>query len=69
MSTERFVDQVQNPIPDKDTWGSLSVNQLIDVKSQLLNKAYDFRSNHRIASVLNESIRYLDYLISTFNPV
>jgi hypothetical protein len=62
--TERFVDESEKPIPNADTWETLSVNQLIDVKSMLETRAWDFRSNAQISGVLKRSIDRITSLIA-----
>jgi hypothetical protein len=64
-NTERFVDQVEKPIPSQSTWADLSVNQLIDLKVQLQSKAWTFRTTPSILKVLNTSIDTLEKMIST----
>lgn len=63
-NTERFVDQVEKPIPPQGTWNDLSVNQLIDLKVQLQSKAWTFRTTPSILKVLNTSIDTLEKMIS-----
>lgn len=62
--TERFVDQDENPIPPQSTWETLTVNQLIDIKSKLYDKAFAFRNTPQILMVLNKSIETITKLIS-----
>ncbi len=54
--TERFVDEAETPIPPQDTWDQLTVNQLIDVKTQLENKLWHFQKVPQMATVLRRSI-------------
>lgn len=62
---ERFVDQQsEKSIPPQDTWVNLSVNQLIDVKSQLEEKAWTFRNNPQILTVLKQSVAKVTLLIA-----
>lgn len=61
---ERFVDVDEKPIAPQSAWSEMSVNQLIDTKSQLQDKAWAFRNQPQIATVLNRSISMLERLIS-----
>jgi hypothetical protein len=63
-NTERFVDQVEKPIPPQSTWHDLSVNQLIDLKVQLQDKAWTFRSTPPMLKVLNTSLDTIEKMIS-----
>lgn len=62
--TERFVDVDEKPIPPQSAWAEMSVNQLIDAKIQLQDKAWAFAKTPQILTVLNRSIAMLDRLIS-----
>ena len=64
QSTERFVDQAEKPIPSQDTWDQLTVSQLIDVKSQLDDKLWQFQKVPQIALVLRRSINTITQLIA-----
>jgi hypothetical protein len=64
---EYFTDESQKPTPPRDTWDSLSVNQLLDVQSQLYEKIWAFRTNQAIATQLNTSLQYVQVLISQRN--
>jgi hypothetical protein len=61
---EYFVDVQTNPIPHVNTWHDLSINQLIDLKTQLQSKLFDFRSNAVIAQALQQNLQRLELLIS-----
>ncbi len=61
---ERFVDVDEKPIAPQSAWSEMSVNQLIDTKSQLQDKAWTFRNQPQIATVLKRSITTLERLIS-----
>lgn len=61
---EYFADTPVNPLPPADTWDHLSVNQLIDVKIQLTNRLFDFRSNPAIVKTLSASLQRLEALIA-----
>ena len=61
---ERFVDQAEKPIPSKDTWHTLSINEMIDVKSQLEEKLWSFGGNPVIAKVLRQGVEQITALIS-----
>lgn len=62
--SERFVDQDESPIPPASTWGELSVNQLIDVKLRLEDKAMSFRNTPQIKLVLQQAIQRITALIA-----
>jgi hypothetical protein len=63
--SERFVDEAVKPIPPKDTWEELTVNELIDVKLLLEDKLWSFASNPVIAPVLKQGIKELTALIAS----
>ena len=61
---EYFVDEPRTPIPGRDTWKDLSVNQLIEIKNQLYDKYWFFKNTSpQIAKVLLDNVNYLTYLI------
>lgn len=62
---ERFADEAEKPIPPKNTWGELSVNEMIDVKNQLEEKLFSFGSNPPIAKALRQGIDQLTAMISS----
>lgn len=62
---EYFTDQAVNPIPAKDTWPDLTVNELIDVQLQLEEKLYVFAQNKTIAPVVREAIAQIKALIAS----
>lgn len=62
---ERFVDEAEKPIPPKNTWDQLSVNEMIDVKNQLEDKLFTFGNNPAIAKVLRQGIEQITALISS----
>lgn len=61
---EYFVDVQTNSIPHVNTWHDLSINQLIDLKTQLQTKLFDFGSNAVIAQALQQNLQRLELLIS-----
>ncbi len=61
---EYFVDAPAQPIPTADTWETLSVNQLIEVKNALTSRYYAFQNQPVIAKTLTSSIGRLDALIA-----
>lgn len=61
---EYFVDVPRNPIPHADTWKDMSINQLIDLKTMLQSKLYEFASNKVIAQSLQQSVQRVELLIS-----
>lgn len=62
---EYFVDVPSQPIPPADTWDTLSVNQLIEVKNTLTNRLYAFNGQPAIAKTLTTSIGRLDQLLAS----
>lgn len=64
-TSERFVDQAEKPIPSQDTWDQLTVGQLIDVKTQLEDKLWNFQRVPQIALVLRRSIDSITKLIDS----
>jgi hypothetical protein len=62
---EYFADQVEKPIPPESTWHDLSLVQLIDVKTQLESKLWDFRNNPQIATVLKRTVARITEMISS----
>lgn len=61
---EYFVDSVEKPIPPQSTWADLSAPQLLEVKSSLQTKLWQFRNSPAIGNTLKQSIAKLDVLIS-----
>ena len=61
---EYFVDVPTNPIPHANTWHDMSINQLIDLKTQLQSRFFDFGSNKAIAQSLQQSLQKVELLIS-----
>lgn len=61
---EYFADVPTQPIPPADTWETLSVNQLIEVKNILTTRYYAFQGQPAIAKTLTTSIGRLDGLIA-----
>ena len=66
---EYFADEAANPIPPKETWGDLTVSQMIDVKNQLQEKAWAFPNNPTILKALNQGIAQLDAMIASHGSV
>lgn len=66
--SERFVDEAVKPIPPMDTWDTMSINDLIDVKIQLEDKLFTFASNPAIAAPLKRSIAKLEKMILNPEP-
>lgn len=63
--SERFVDEAEKPIPPQDTWDQLTINQLLDVKTQLEDKLWNFQRAPQIAVVLRRSIDSITKLIAS----
>lgn len=62
---EYFVDvPQQTPIHPADMWPALSLNQLLETKTQLMDKAYQFHNNPPMVKALNEGLKKLEALIS-----
>lgn len=61
---EYFVDAPTLPVAPADTWETLSVNQLIDVKNTLTSRYYAFQNQPAIAKTLSASLGKLDALIA-----
>jgi hypothetical protein len=62
---ERFVDEDENPIPPKNTWDELSVNELIDVKTQLEDKLWTFGRQPMMGSVLAQALKEVNAMIAS----
>lgn len=50
--TIQYVDEYQKPLPARDTWNTLSVDQLIGVKSQLIDMWYTVKSDNKQAQMM-----------------
>ncbi len=61
---EMRVDEPQQPVPSADTWGSLSVNQLIEIKNTLTTRSFQYQNNPTMLKPLHAGIQRLDALIS-----
>jgi len=63
---EYFVDAqpTEKQIPPASTWDQLSVNQLLDIQTQLQSRAWDFRDNPNISKVLQQQLGHLQQLIN-----
>lgn len=59
-----WVDEETKPLPTPDTWGTLSLNNLLDVKNQMLDKAYLARGKPVYLAAINTALGKLDALIS-----
>jgi len=62
--SESWVDTPQVEIPAPHTWDTLSLNNLIDVKNQLLNKQSMARGAPAYVSAINDSLAQLEQIIS-----
>ena len=62
--TERFVDEAQTVIAPQSSWHELTYSQLLDTKTQIMNKAWSFKNHPAISKVLNASIVTLDKLLA-----
>lgn len=61
---EYFVDVQQKPIPPQNTWHDLSAQELLEVRSTLQGRLFDFRRSPQIVSILKKSLSDLESLIS-----
>ena len=52
----------ENPIPPKSEWKNLSVNQLYDIKIQMMNIYYNMRSAN--ATFANQYMNFINELDS-----
>lgn len=60
-----FVDEYkQFTIPDVSLWQSLSVNELMDIRSMLSGRQEFYLRNRQIYNAMQERIDYITYLIS-----
>jgi hypothetical protein len=61
---ETFVDKPTKPIPNSDTWETMSTNQLLEVRVALQTRAWQFRNNPAVIAPLNTAIARCEALIS-----
>jgi len=61
--SETWVDTPRNELPRPDTWSTLPLNSLLDVKNQLLDKIYLARGKPMYLKPLNEAMARLDHII------
>lgn len=61
--SETFVDQPTQVMPAPDTWGDLTLNQLLDTKNQLLDKLYLARKKPQYLPALTAAMIKLDAFI------
>lgn len=66
---ERFADEAEKPIPPKNTWDELSLNELIDVKNQLEEKLWSFGGNPTIAKALRQGVEQITAMISSHGRI
>lgn len=64
-STERFVDQAEKQIAPQNTWDQLTVSQLIDTKSLIEERLWQFQKVPQIAAVLRRSLDSITKLIAS----
>lgn len=62
--SETWVDQQTVEIIPPTQWHTLNLNQLTEVKNQLMNKVYMARGNQMYLKPLNRAIAELDVLIT-----
>jgi hypothetical protein len=63
-STEVFVDVQRNEIPNPQTWDDLSINQLIDVKLQLMDKLFIAKRMKSYQAPLQQALKRCEALIA-----
>jgi hypothetical protein len=61
---EVFADVPTKQIASADTWENLSVNQLLEVQSELQLRMWEFRAHPLIPKALQSSLLKLQALIS-----
>lgn len=62
--SETWVDKQTVEIPAPTTWGTLNLNQLLEVKNQLMNKIYMAGNNQLYLKPLNTALANIDMLIA-----
>jgi hypothetical protein len=62
--SETFVDQYQNQMAAPDTWHTLSYNNMLETKTQLMQKIWLARGKPMYLKPLNEALLRLDALIA-----
>lgn len=62
--SESWVDVPTNEMASPDTWHTMSLNALLDVKNQLLDKLYIARGRALYVKPLNDAMAKLDELIA-----
>lgn len=58
-----FVDENKSELALADTWHTLSLNQLLDAKSKLLDKIYMARGKPAYTKPLNDALAKLEVLV------
>lgn len=59
-----WVDAPRGEMASPNTWSTLNLSQLLDVKNQLLDKIYMARGKPTYLKPLNEAMAKLDAMIS-----
>lgn len=59
----KYVDEQQEPIPPRDSWATMTVNDLISVKYRLVDMMYAMRNNAAGKKMINNAVLYIDSLI------
>lgn len=62
--TSGWVDEQRVEMPPQNTWGTLSFNQLVDVKNLLLDKIYLAQGRPMYLIPLQKALNQLDALIA-----
>ena len=64
MATITFVDERTAPLAPRETWHTLSIDELISTKSRMFDLLYSVKSNQGAAKkIILEAIQELDTLI------
>lgn len=62
--SETWVDKQTVEIPHPGTWGTLNLNQLLEVKNQIMSKIYMAGNNQMYLKPLNTALANVDVLIA-----
>jgi len=62
--SEYWVDVPKIEIPAPSTWANLTLNQLLEVKNQLLDKQYMVRGKPQYLGPLNQAMAKLEAIIA-----
>lgn len=62
--SETFVDVPKNAIPAPETWEALSYNQMLEVKTMIMDKMHLARGNQLYLKPLSLALARLDDLLT-----